>query len=430
MGSALTSFALSVWVYKNTGSVTQFALILFCATLPIVLLSPIAGALVDRLSYRRTMILSDSGSALTTLVVGWLLVNGQLEIWHIYIATAVNSSLSAFQWPAYSASVTLLVPKEQLGRANGMTQMSRAAAQLVAPLLGALCLEFIGLKGIILLDFGTFLFAVVTLLSVHFPHPLAGKTNSLKSSLLQEAKYGWNYVAARPGILGLLLFFAASNFLGGTLEVLVTPLVLSFSSTVTLGIIMSVGGIGMLAGSVVMSVWGGPKHKVNAVFGFMSLCGFCTVIAGLHSSAALIGAMAFVFFFSVPMINGCSQAILQRKVELSVQGRVFALEGAVGSASLPLAYVFAGPLADFVFEPLMSIHGPLSDNFGHLIGSGPGRGIGLLFIVIGSLTILTTIAAMRYRRLRYVEDELPDAVLDDEAPRKSAATVNAGVECA
>ena len=421
IGSSLTGFALGVWIYQNTGSVTQFGLILVCTTLPGVVISPLAGALVDRWRHRSTMILSDTGGALSTLAIWLLLLAGDLEIWHIYLATAINSTLSAFQWPAYTAAVTLMVPKAQLGRASGMTQMGRALAQLLAPLLGAVLLNLVDLQGIIILDFATFAFAMVTLLSVRFPRATkrAGSDEERKS-ILQDVLDGWDYVASRPGILGLLLFFAASNFLGGTLQVLVGPLVLSFASPVALGTVMSTGGIGMLVGSLVMSIWGGPKRRIRAILGFMLLCGLSTTVAGLQASVLLIAIAAFVFFFSVPMINACSQVILQEKVEPDLQGRVFALEGAVGSGSLPLAYLVAGPLADHFFEPLMAVDGPLAGSVGQFIGSGPGRGIGLMIVVIGILTMVLTAAAYRFPRLRRVEEELPDAIPRtgvSEAPR-------------
>ena len=430
IGSSITGFAMSVWAYQATGSVTRFAFILFCTTLPGVLLSPIAGALVDRWSHRTTMALSDTGSALTTLALGVLLLLGKLEIWHIYIATAINSSLSAFQWPAYTTATTLLVPSEQLGRASGMVQMSRAAAQLIAPMLGAVLLGTIGLRGVILLDLSTFLVAILTLMSVRFPSiKLSGDVGPATHSLVKDILFGWRYVNSRPGILGLLVFFAASNFLGGTLEVLVTPLVLSFATTVTLGIVMSTGGIGMLIGSLVMSVWGGPTHLMKAVFGFMLICGLCTVTAGLHASVLLIACSAFIFFFCLPIINGCSQVILQRKVAPALQGRVFALEGAIGSASLPLAYAIAGPLADHVFEPLMISDTSVANSIGHIIGIGPGRGIALLFIVTGGLTIFLTLLARRYPRLRYIENELPDNIPDECVTDKKSDVINAHEAC-
>lgn len=416
-GSSLTGFALGVWVYRQTGSVTQFALISLCTVGPAIALAPLAGALVDRCSHRWTMLLSDTGAGLSLLAIASLLFAERLEIWHIYVATAISSTFGAFQWPAYNAATTLLVPKKRLGRASGMIQTSWAVGQLAAPLLGALMLEVVKLEGVILLDFASFLFAVVTLLSVRFPNSERRVMQEARKGLLfGEVTYGWTYIVSRPGILALLVFFAAENFLIGIVEVLVTPLVLSFASTVTLGTILSVGGFGMLIGSLVMSLWGGPQRRMMAVFGFMMLCGLCTTVAGLVTSSLLLAVVAFLFFFGISIVNACGRVVLQKKVALSVQGRVFALQLAVQGASLPFGYVVAGPLADYVFEPLMAGHGFLADSLGLLIGVGPGRGIGLMFVVVGLLTMVVTVVAYRYPRLRQVEDELPDATPDHEIP--------------
>jgi MFS family permease len=411
IGSGLTGFALGVWVYQRTGSVTQFALISLSTTLPFIAISPLAGVLVDRWNRRWVMILSDSGASLSTLAIALLLVTGRIQTWHIYLGTAVSSTFSAFQWPAYMATTTLLVPKQHLGRASGMTQMGQALAQLISPMLAGILLGIIQLQGIILLDFATFLFALISLLLVRFPNvktTAAGEAG--KGSLLRSAAYGWSYITARPGLLGLQIFFSASNFLVGVVEVLTTPLVLSFASPAVLGTILSIGGTGMLVGSLVISTWGGPSRHINNVFGFTLLGGLCILVAGLRPSVPLLAVAAFLFFFGLPIINGSSQVIFQKKVAPDVQGRVFALNGAITGASLPLAYVVAGPLADQVFEPLMAANGPLAGSIGQFIGVGSGRGIGLLFIVMGTLTILLTLAAYQYPRLRLVETELPDAI--------------------
>lgn len=412
IGSGLTGFALGVWVYQRTSSVTQFALISVSVTLPFIVISPLAGALVDRWNRRWVMIISDSGAVLNTLLIALLLATGRLETWHIYVSTAISSTFSAFQWPAYMSTTTLLVPKQHLGRASGMIQMGQALAQLISPVLAGILLGIIQFQGIILLDFTTFLFALLSLLLVRFPNTktTAAAKEGGKGSLLRSVAYGWTYITARPGLLGLLIFLSASNFLVGVVEVLTTPLVLSFASPAVLGTIMSIGGIGMLLGSLVITTWGGSSHHIKNVFGFMLLSGFCILVAGLRFSAPLLAMAAFFFFFSLPIINGSSQVIFQKKVPLDVQGRVFALNRAITGASVPLAYVIAGPLADQVFDPLMAPNGPLAGSIGQFIGVGPGRGIGLLFIIMGSLTMLTTVIAYQYPHLRLMEDELPDVI--------------------
>jgi len=414
-GSGVTGFALSIWVYQRTGSATQFALIAFCSVLPSVLLSPLAGALVDRWNHRWTMILTDTGSALIALALALLLAAGRFEVWHIYVALAINSALNALQGPAYTAAITLLVPKQHLGRASGMLQMGPAVVQLVAPGVGGLLLEIIQLQGVILLDFATYFFALAALLSIRFPKTRTTPTGEPeKDSLLHELAYGWNYLTSQHGLMGLLIFFAASNFLLGIVGVLFGPLVLSFTSPVVLGILVSLSGLGALVGSLVMSIWGGPQRGMHAVFSVMLLSGLCMLVAGVGTSIFLLGTAIFLCSFSMPILSACTQVIFQRKVAPHVQGRIFALRGGITSASLPLAYLVAGPLADYVFEPLMAPNGLLAGSVGQLIGVGPGRGIGLMFMVMGIFTMMVTVVAYHYPRLRLVEDELPDAIPDDK----------------
>ncbi|MEG3925660.1 MULTISPECIES: MFS transporter [unclassified Microcoleus] len=411
IGSGLTSFALGVWVYQRTGSVTQFSLILLLALLPSILISPVAGALVDRWNRRKCMILSDFAAGMTTVAIALLLATGSLQIWHIYLAVSLSSICKAFQLPAYTASTSSLVPKEFLPRASGMVQSAEACAQLISPLLAGVLLGTIELQGIILIDFATFLFAVTTLLLVRFPNvKTATVFQDEKPSLWREAIEGWTYIYTRPGLFALLIVFAINNVALGMIEVLFTPLVLSFSSVTVLGTIQSLGGAGMLVGSVVMSVWGGPRPLIRGVFGFTFLSQLCILTLGLRTDTALFALANFLFFLSLPFINGWCDAILLRKVAPDIQGRVFATINMICFSCIPLAYAMAAPLAERIFEPLMAADGLLAGSIGQIIGVGPGRGIGLLFITMEILAILVTVAVYRYPRLRFVEDELPDVI--------------------
>ncbi|MEG4907846.1 MFS transporter [Microcoleus sp. F8-C4] len=412
IGSSLTSFALGVWVYQRTGSVTQFSLILLSAMLPSILISPVAGALVDRWNRRWCMILSDSGAGITTVAIALLLATGNLEIWHIYLAVSLSSVCKAFQLPAYTASTSSLVPKEFLPRASGMVKSAEACAQLISPLLAGVLLATIKLQGIILIDFATFLFAVTTLLLVRFPNVVKTITVSEyeKSSLWHEAVEGWTYISVRPGLLMLLILFALDNFVTGLVEVLLTPLVLSFASVTVLGTIQSIGGAGMLLGSLAMSIWGGPRLLIRGIFVFDILAHLCILAFGLRTSTELFALANFILFFSLPLVNGWCDAILLRKVAPDIQGRVFATINMICWSCIPLAYVVAGPLAERIFEPLMATDGLLAGSIGQIIGVGPGRGIGLLFITMEIIAIVVTVAAYRYPRLWFVERELPDVI--------------------
>jgi MFS transporter, DHA3 family, macrolide efflux protein len=414
-GSGLTGFALGVWVYQRTGSVTQFALISLFTALPGILFSPIAGVLVDRWDRRWAMLLADIGAGLCTLSLALLFIAGRLHVWHIYVAMAISSTFGAFQWPAYSAATTMLVPKEHLGRAGGLAQLGEAVAQIASPSLAGVLIGVIGVGGVMLIDLATLVFAILTLMVVRVPSPAPTEEGKAgQGSLLREAAYGWRYIRARPGLLGLLLLFATVNFTTGIVQVLFTPLVLSFADPVVLGTILSIGGIGFLCGSLIMSAWGGPKVRVYGIYAFFMLQGIVLFAAGLPPQVTILAIAAFCFFIGHPIIGGCNQAIWQTKTAPDIQGRVFAMRRMIAWSSLPLAYLAAGPLADRVFEPLLAEGGRLANSVGRIIGTGQGRGVGLLFMVLGAISVLATTAGLLYPRLRRLESELPDAILRDE----------------
>jgi len=411
LGSGLTGFALGVWVYEETGSATLFALNMLAFTLPSLILSPLAGALVDRWDRRWIMILSDSGAAAATLAVLLLILGDHLQVWHVYLVTAIGSGLNSFQWPAYSAATTMLVPKEDLGRAGGMVQIGEAISQLISPAVAGALYVTSGLQGVALIDFITFLCAVTTLLLVHIPQPevsLEGREG--QGSLRQEIAFGWKYIVVRPGLLGLLLVFASFNFLSGLSIPLIAPMVLDMTSARTFGILSSIVGLGMLAGTLVMSVWGGPRRRIHGVLAFLAASGLLLVLFGLTPYIAIMTLAGFGLMFATPIINGSSQAIWQSKVAADVQGRVFSVRRMIAQSISPVAYALAGPLADRVFKPLLMPDGALAGSIGRVIGVGPGRGIGLLFIVIGFLCSLVSLSAYLNPRVRNLEDEIPDAV--------------------
>jgi predicted MFS family arabinose efflux permease len=424
LGSGLTGFALGVWIYQQTHSTTLFALNLLAFAVPNLVVSPFAGALVDRWDRRWVMIMSDTGAGLCTLVVAWLYLNGGLQVWNVLILTAISAAFSTFQWPAYSAATSLLVPKEQLGRAGGMVQIGEAISQLISPAVAGALFVTVGLQGVVLVDFATYIFAVLTLLVVRIPRPeITAEGQAGKGSLLKEATYGWTYIVARMGLLSLLLFFAATNFLSGLINPLLAPLILDMTSADMLGYLASIVGLGMLVGTLVMSAWGGPKRRINGVLGFSLVSGAFLVVFGLRPSLPLMAISGFGMMFAMPIINASSQAIWQSKVAPDVQGRVFAVRRMIAWSTLPLAYILAGSLADKVFKPLLVEGGPLASSLGQILGVGPGRGVGLMFIVIGFLSILVTLIAYSIPHVRNVEDDLPDAI---QTPVEQPARDNLG----
>lgn len=409
VGSGLTGFALGVWVYQNTGMVTYFSIISLFTSLPSIIFSPFAGALIDRWDKRWAMILSDLGAGFCTFMIVLLLLHDNLKLWHIYLLMGINSTFGAFQWPAFIAMSSEMVEKKNIGRVSGMMQLAQAFAYVLAPMLGGILYSKIKLAGVIAIDFVTCLFAVIILLIVKSQKK--GKQSAEEEGFIfKDIINGLKYIFNRKGLLGLLFFFFILNFVSASISVLSTPFILSMVSTQTLGVVLSVGGIGMLIGGVVMSIWGGPKDKMKWIYVFSLVGSACVILAGLTKSIIEFTIVSFIFFLSVPIISSCNQSIWQMKVDLNIQGRIFAIRRMFAAASMPFAYLVIGPLADNVFEPILSKNGLLADNVGRIIGVGPGRGIAFMFIILGIIFISAVLIGYLYKPMRVLEKELPDII--------------------
>ena len=414
LGSKLTEFALGFWIleqtYKETGTITQFALTILFIYLPKVIVSPLAGVLIDRWNRRYAMILSDLVAGIITLTIMLIVFAGRLEIWHIYLAIIITSSFNAFQLPAYTAAIAQLVPRENLSQANGMVQASSAIAKITAPFIAGLLLQVVHLQGILIIDFATFLVALITLSSVRFPYlkRRSRKKQPIFGQLLTETGSSWRYIAARVGLRQLLGFIAISYFTTGMLEVVLWPLLYKPNSTEELGVVLSIGGCGMLLGSITISLWRGFKNRVKTILGFVAFQGAIVFLAGTRISLLVLAAGIFGYLFSLPIIISSNQAIWQSKIPPRLQGRIFALQQTVERSLSICAYLLAGPLVDRIFNPLMAENGLLADSIGRFIGVGLGQGIALLLILLGIVNLIAVAIACREPRLRNLETELPD----------------------
>ncbi len=423
-GTGLTGFALSIWVLEKTGSVSDYTLIMVFGAIPGLLVAPIAGALIDRWNRKWVMVLSDSGAALGTIALVGLLWADQLAVWHVYVITAFAATFMSFQQPAFMAVTALLVPKEKLGRAAGMMQFGHSAGRILAPLAAGALLVIIAIEGLIAIDLVTFLFAVGTILMVAIPAtpaapaPVAG---AKPPSIGSQGREGLDYILDRPGFVALTLFFAVINLFFGFGFILVTPLVLSFADPAQLGLVLAVSSAGMLVGSLVMTAWGGPQRRMLGILGFTPLFSLGFLVTGFRESIVGIAVGVFLIFFTVPIVNGCAIALWQVKVPPALHGRVFTTQRMISQVTVPISYFLAGVLADRVFEPMMSQGGALSGSAGSILGTGPGRGIGLIYLVMGVLMLVTTGLGVLYPRLRDLEDVIPDALPDAPPPEAAAS---------
>lgn len=409
IGSGMTRFGLAVWVFTTTGDITAYTTLLFFAAFPVGLGALISGPLVDRWNRRRVMIVSDTLASLSTLVVAALFFSNALAVWHLYIALAVNGIASAFTRPAVDASVPLLVPKASLQRAAGLSQMAQAVEMIIAPGLAGLIVGVLGLGAVFVVDVVSFGISILALMMAAVPQPARGRAAQAAFTLWHDFALGLRYVRQRPALLYLLGVFAITMFLlPGLAYSLITPMVLHFASEEVAGLMISSFGVGSLLGGMGLTLWGGSRRRMDGMLAGMTAAGLAAIVISLREHAGLIGAGLVVTGISFVFIIGMNRVIWQTKAAPEMLGRVFSLQLALGVGAQSLGMLLAGWLAATVFEPLLTGNGALVASVGAVIGSGPGRGMALMFILVGLLELLIVLVSALMPSVRLLEDRLPD----------------------
>ncbi|MFI6451109.1 amino acid adenylation domain-containing protein [Streptosporangium amethystogenes] len=411
VGSSLTEFAVPLWIYITTGSLARFALFSVLALVPGMLVSPLAGALVDRYDRRRVMLAGDIGAFGTQLALGVLLWTGNLQVWHIYPLLVLLSVALTFQRLAYNSAVPQLVPKRFLGHANGVVQMVTGTAQLIVPLLAVGLMAVIGLEGILVLDVVSYVFAIGVLLFVRFPKVMAWKR---RESLVTEMVEGWRFSWGNRGFRGMLFFFAVLNIFLSPLFLLISPLVLGFATLEDVGRISFAGGLGVFLGGLTMTVWGGPRRRRlrGVMLSTLVLSLFC-LVTGVWQNLIPIAVGAFGMSFWLTMLNGVYATIIQVKVPQRFHGRVIALNTLIAWSTLPIGFGLVAPYGSALFEPLLAPGGPLAGTVGLVLGTGEGRGVGLMYVLFAVAIAITALVAMRTRTLSRFDVDVQDALPDD-----------------
>jgi len=355
LGSALVQFALIWWLTTTTGSATVLATASLVGLLPQILLGPFSGALVDRWSRRWTMIFADSLIALATLVLVGLFWTGAIEVWHIYVLLFFRSTAGGFHWPAMQASTSLMVPKEQLSRVQGINQTLQGLLNIGAAPLGALLLSFLPMHGVLAIDIFTALLAILPLFFISIPQPqwVSAETQSTdRPTYWQDLGAGFRYVWSWPGLVLILGMATVINLLSVPAFALLPLLVTEHfgGEAIQLAGLESAFGIGMLSGGVLLSVWGGFHRRVVTSLLGLLLLGLGMIGIGLTPASLFPLAIGMMFVTGVgsPITNGPLFALIQDIVVPEMQGRVLGLIGSIAAAMTPLGLVIAGPLADWL----------------------------------------------------------------------------------
>ncbi|MEV6977456.1 amino acid adenylation domain-containing protein [Kitasatospora sp. NPDC093806] len=411
IGSALTEFALPVWIYLTTGSLAQFGLLAACGLVPGILTAPVAGALVDRGDRRRIMLYGDLAAGLTQAVMLLLFLTDGLRVWHAYVLIAVLSTALTFQRLAWNSAVPQLVPKRFLGRANGVVQMAFGLAQFLVPLFAVGLLAALGLGGILALDVASYVVATAVTLAVRFPDVMAARR---RESVTAEIRAGFRRALGSRHFRAMLLFFAVLNIFLSPLFLLTTPLVLSFAPLAAAGWVSVAAGLGAVLGGLTLLVWGGPRRLrlrgvLLATLGLAAAC----LVTGLRPAVLPVALGAFGMAYGLALVNGVYATIVQTKVPLRFHGRVIAVNTMVAWSTLPVGFALVAPLGPRLVQPWIEADGPLADTVGRLIGTGEGRGIGLLYLLFGLAMALLVLACLAVPALRHFDRDVPDAEPDD-----------------
>lgn len=411
IGTAMTQFALTIWIWQLTQETTAIALLSFFFQLPQILVGIFAGLVIDRWNRKVLMILSDASVALCTIVIGLLYVAHHLQLWHLYGLAIAYGCFGQIQGLAYVASIPLMVPKQQYSRVSSMRALVEYSSAILAPAFVGGLYPTIGLMGILLVDLATFAIGISTVLLVRIPQP--NRTEIEKSdsqTIRKQLVWGLQYILSRPSLGAMTLIFCCFLFAHQLGETLSQPLILARTNgdAQVLSTVVIAAGVGGIVGAASLSVLGGFQRRIyGMLLGFIGT-GIGAILLGLGQLPWIWMGAQFFSAFNIPLAFSSSYAIWHAKVEPAVQGRVLATAHTLGLSVGAVASLIAGPLADRVFEPMMSSEGWLSAIFAPILGTGTGAGIALLVLLAAIGMILIGVGGFMVPTLRHAEDLLPD----------------------
>jgi len=351
-GSRVVQFALVWWLTRSTGSATVLATASLVALIPEIALSPVAGVYVDRWNRRWIMIVSDGLIALVSVWLAILFWTDAMRIGHVYVALVVRSIGGSFHMPAMQASTSLMVPKEQLNRVNGLNQTLGGVLTVAGPPLGAILMDLMPLFGVMLVDVGTAILAILPLFFVFVPHPKRREIESAGQSIWSEMRQGLDYIRDWRGLVAIIVM-AMIVKIALTPAFSLLPLVVSDhfgKGPAQLGLLEAVMGVGIIAGGVTLSTWGGFRRRISTTLLGLIPLGAGLIVLGLAPanlfSMGIIGVLTIGL--AVPLVDGPIMAIMQATVAPEMQGRVFTLIGSLVWITSPFSLLVAGPVSDWV----------------------------------------------------------------------------------
>ena len=383
LGSAMTNFALVIWLYQQSGSALQTALLSICSYAPYVLMSIFAGAVSDRWNKKRTMLVCDFLAASGTIAIFGLLKAGVLLPWHMYVLNAFNGLMNTVQQPASEVAASLLIPKDFYQKTSALRSFSQSLNTILVPVFAAALYALAGMKLVIAVDLGTFSLAFLTLLFLPIPEQKA--ENKTHEAVFASAGKGLAWLRLHPLILNLILFLACINLVASAYDAALPAMILSREngSEAVLGLVNSCVGLACLAGSLLAMGMPAPKDRVRAICAALFLSMSTENFLLAFGRTPLIWCIGAVLgWLGIPLMNANMDVIFRRTIPTDMQGRVYACRNTLQFFTIPLGYFLGGLLVDTVFEPLLAAQ-PDGSALIRLFGMGKGSGAAMLFSVLG-----------------------------------------------
>ena len=393
IGGGLTSFGLGIYIFQKTGNASGMALMTLLAFLPGLLLKVPAGVLADRYDRRLLMMIGDGCSGLGVLFILLCMLGGEAELWQIYLGVIISSVFSALLEPAFTATITDLLTKEQFSRANGLVSMAGSARYLFSPILAGFILAFSDIKVILIIDICTFFLTIVSAAVVR--KNIAVNTMPERKPFLRSMKEGWEVITKTKGLFLLILISSAVTMFMGVFQVLGEPFVLSFADSKSLGIIESVAASGMLFTGVILGIKGIRRNFVKMLSIGLFFSGIGMAFFGVFNNTVVIALFGFLFFASLPIANNSLDYLARTNIPEEVQGRAWGFIGFISQLGYVIAYALSGITADAV---------------GAVTGGGVGKGAALTITVSGIGLALIATLICRVRSINELEKTAPEPI--------------------
>ncbi len=420
-GTTMTQFALGIWVFQKTGEAGAYAVLGAVYLGIMILFGPFSGILVDRWNRKLVLIISDLMAGVLTILIFLLFHFDKMEVIYLFIITGITGVFSSFQWIAFSTTIPLLVKTQNLTRANSVLGLVESLATIIAPISAAILLPVVNISGILIIDIITFILAVSGLFLIAVPNNIQDD-QSRTNSYLSDFTSGWKYLLKKKDLVILQLYLFSSNFFSGLIQGVLFPMILIYTNNdeLIVGQVGSALGLGALAGGILISIWGGPKNLIKGTLIGLFLghiAGLLLLGNGNTIYTWIIGAFILTLFS--PLASNCVQSIWQKKVETTMQGRVFGIRRLISGPATPLGMITGGFLADKIFEPYMQSNDLFKFIFGRIVGTSHGSGMSLVILLAAIFGSITVSSGFMSKRLMNIEKNIHNSSDYLETPCKN-----------